>query len=294
MSTQSGKLHRGGIFFVLPALIFFAFFILYPILETLRLSFYDWRGLYTPVFVGLRNFGELFFQDRVFGQALGNTFIWVALSIVLLLGLGFFLALTLDSNIRGRNVYRTIIYAPATMAGVVIAAVWGWIYNADFGFLNNLLSRVGLGTFGRVWLGDPNTALYSVIAVHIWRWAGTNMVIYLAALQTIPQEIIESAIVDGAGAWKQIWRIKFPFLLPTTGMLAILSIIGSMREFELVFILTRGGPANSSDTLAMHVYNQAFTLFRPGYGATVAVVLLALTLILTIFQLRFYRRFSLI
>jgi raffinose/stachyose/melibiose transport system permease protein len=292
MSVEVKRLHRGGMFFVLPALFVFAFFIIYPIIETFRLSFFDWRGMYPEIFVGIRNYVELITEDKVFGTALKNTFIWVGFSLVFLLGVGFFLALVLDSEIRGKNAYRTIIYAPATMAGVVIAAVWGWIFNADFGLLNNFLEAVGLESITHVWLGNPNTALYSVIAVHIWRWVGTNMVIYLAAMQTIPGDVLEASIVDGAGWWRRIWRIKFPFLIPTTGMLAVLSVIGSMREFELVFILTRGGPAHSSDTLAMHVYNQAFTIFRPGYGATVAVVLLVLTLALTIIQLRFYKKMA--
>ena len=258
--------------------------------ETFRLSFFDWDGLTpTKTFVAFDNFLELVNDDRFFWKAVRNTLLWAAVTVpaTMLLGLG--LALALDRKLRFRNVYRTAFFVPVVMSAIVIGAVWSWLYNPEFGVINSALGSLGLGD-KRVWLGDPSLALWASMFTSVWRWTGLIMLFYLAALQTIPDDIYKAARVDGASEWSQIRRITLPLVKPMTALLILLGTIGAFKEFEIIFILTGGGPAHTTDLLSIQIFNQGLRLFRPGYGAAISVFLLIATIVVALFQLEYLAR----
>ena len=279
-----------GVCFVLPAAALFALFIAYPVVETFRLSFFDWDGI-APIktFIAFDNFLELVNDDRFFWKAVRNTLLWAAVTVpaTMLLGLG--LALALDRKLRFRNVYRTAFFVPVVMSAIVIGAVWSWLYNPEFGVINEAFGSLGLGG-KHVWLGDPSLALWASMFTSVWRWTGLIMLFYLAALQTIPDDIYKAARVDGASEWSQIRRITLPLVKPMTALLILLGTIGAFKEFEIIFILTGGGPAHTTDLLSIQIFNEGLRLSRPGYGAAISVFLLIATIAVALFQLEYLAR----
>src|SRR4051812_10779273 len=267
-----------GLLFILPAALVFAGFIAYPVIETVRLSFYDWNGIDPGrLWIGLDNYRELFQQDDLFWKAVRNTLLWMVVSVPAQILLGLVFALLLDRKLRGRTFFRTVFFLPAVMSSAVIAFAWSWIYNPEIGVVNGVLRFFGL--HGQTWLSEPRAAIWAALALSIWRYCGFIMVFYLAALQLIPASLYEAAKVDGASEWGQIRSITLPLLRPMTGLLVVLGTIGALREFDVIWILTKGGPAHATDLLSTRVYDEAFNLSRPGYGAAIAVVMLGMTLV---------------
>ncbi len=205
-----------------------------------------------------------------------------------LLALG--LALLLNQALRGRAVYRTALFLPVVMSFVVVGILWTWIYNDDFGLVNNLLRSVHLGGLAQDWLGDTRIALWSLIAVDIWKWYGFHMVIYLAGLQTIPAEYYEAAKLDGASRWRQLTGITIPLLKPVIVVNVTLSLLGAMNVFDIPYVMTEGGPANSTNVAALHMYVQAFKFNRLGYGAAISYGLFTLITVIALVQLRLMSR----
>jgi raffinose/stachyose/melibiose transport system permease protein len=200
------------------------------------------------------------------------------------------LAYALNLRLRLRNLYRTALFMPVVISSVVVGFTWGYIYSPKLGLLSNALQSVGLGGLDRAWLGDPNLAIYSVIAVAIWHQLGGAVVIYLAAMQAIPQELFESAAMDGANGWQRMIHIAIPLTLYTTAVLVILNLIAAVKSFDLVYLLTRGGPYHASEVMAVGVYQQAFAVHHMGYAAALSVVLLLIAALVTVVQLRLYGR----
>lgn len=196
------------------------------------------------------------------------------------------LALLLNQALRGREIYRTFLFMPVVMSFVVVGILWAWLYNDQFGLLNNLLRAVNLDVLAMDWLGNPRVALWSLIMVDIWKWYGFHMVIFLAGLQTIPLELYEAARVDGASRLRQLWSITLPLLGPVTTVNITLSLAGALNVFDIPFIMTEGGPANSTNVLALHVYLQAFKFNRLGYGAALSYTLFLLVSLVVLVQLR--------
>ena len=277
-----------GVWFVLPALSIFGLFVAYPIVETVRLSFFDWDGLNDKLWVGLENYTELFQQDPAFGGAVRNTALWAAVTVPAQMLLGLMLALALDRSMRFRNTFRAIFFLPGVMSSVVVVFAWTWIYNPELGVLNAAFGLVGLGD--QTWLGDPDRALWASMVLSVWRYAGFSMIFYLAALQGIPSQLYEAARVDGASWWQQTRRITVPMLAPMTWLLVLLGLIGALREFETIWILTRGGPAGSTDLMSVLVFKEAFENSRPGYAAAIATLLLVGTAIASALVLLGLRR----
>lgn len=285
-----------GLVFVAPAVAVVGLFLAYPIYRTVRLSFYDWDGLapsWLPV--GFANFGELFHRDPYFWDAVGNTAIWAVVTVPVELGLGLALALMLDRKIRFRVGFRTIFFLPAALSPVVIGLAWNSLYTPERGAVSRIVAFLGFNGH-RGWLGDPSLALPAAMIASVWRYTGLMMLFYLAALQTIPPSLHEAARVDGASEWTQIRRITLSLLKPMTALLALLATIAALREFDLVYILTAGGPAHASDLLSIQIFNQGFTLSRVGYSSAIATLMLAATAIVAILQLgylaRVHRRLS--
>jgi ABC-type sugar transport system permease subunit len=276
--------------FLIPAIALFLLFVAYPVEQTFRLSLYDWDGISPEKsFVGLRNFGELFHRDPYFWHTVRNTLLWAAVTIPLTIVLGLALAVMLDRKLRFRNVYRTAFFVPVVMSAVVIGAVWNWLYDPSFGLVNSALGRVGLGS-DRVWLADPSLALWAAIATNVWRWTGLTMLFYLAALQSISPDLYQAARVDGASEWAQTRRITLPLLKPMTALLVLLGTIGAFKEFEIIYILTGGGPAHNTDLLSTQIFYNGFKISRAGYAAAISVVLLVGTVVVSLVELEYLSR----
>ena len=260
--------------------------VVWPLLSSFYYSFTDWNGFDSRYnFVGLDNFARIH-SDRLFLNAAINTAIWMAAAILLptLLGLG--LALLIDSRIPGGAVFKSIFYLPICLSAIVVGQIWVWIYQQDWGLLNTLIEAVTGSRPGIAWLAQPETALGSVIIAWSWQQTGLSMVIYLAGLVSIPEELLEACEIEGASPWQRIRLVLVPLLAPATIVVIALSVINSLKGFDILFIMTEGGPFHSSDTLAMHMYNESFRKYLMGYGSAISVVLflIALTIIRIYFR----------
>jgi ABC-type sugar transport system permease subunit len=271
--------HVAGYAFTGPALLVLAAFLLYPIGYSLWLSLHEWDG-YTPrwgPFVGLENYRGLA-GDEVFWRATINSIVFVVVRTPLEVGLGFGLALLLNRRLAARSLLRTLFFVPVVMSLIVVTIIFQRVYEANTGLLNTMLAAVGLGAWTHAWLGDPATALAAVIAVSVWKNVGFSLVILLAGLQNLPQDVLEAARVDGANAWQVTRRMITPLMRPILALTAMLSIIGGLKVFDLVFIMTRGGPTYSSEVLATMLYREAFELNHMGVASAIGVILVAVVL----------------
>jgi raffinose/stachyose/melibiose transport system permease protein len=268
---------RGGPpwWFALPALALFAFVVLVPSGRGVYYAFTDWDGLSPEMsFVGLGNFTAML-DDPDAMQAIWHTLLIAVAITVIQNGCGLLLALGVNSLIKSRNVLRVFLFAPAVVTPIVTAYLWRNLLGPD-GAVNSLLAAVGLGSWQQDWLGDPQLALWSVVAVVVWQFSGYSMVIFLAGLQSVPQEIFEAAAMDGAGPVRRFWSVIRPLLAPAFTVNLMLSIIGGIKLFDQVYALTGGGPGHATDTLSTLIYKDAFTLGEFGYSIALAVVLTAI------------------
>ncbi len=279
-----GRSFRSALPYLAPALLLYGLFLVYPMVDSVRLSFFQWSGFRTEeqVFVGLDNYIRLFTADPVFWTALRNSVIWVVASLLVPTVIALLLALGLNREMVGRNLMRAVFYIPAVFASITVAAMWRWIYNPTLGFVNQLLTAAGLEQFTQSWLGDPRFALASIFVANIWQAVGFSMVLFLAGLQGVPHELVDAAKMDGANAWQRFLAVTLPALRPTTVVVVILTIINSLKVFDLVVGLTGGGPVQSTQVLALWSYQQSFTNHQFGMGGAVATVLLIVTLALVI------------
>lgn len=272
--------------FLLPNLIFVLVFAFIPTIAALYLSFTKWTLLKPPVWIGLDNYRSLL-HDDVFIRSIANTFYFLGVITPVRLVLGLAIALLLNQPIRLRSFFRTITFLPWISSGVVVASIWLWLYNPDFGILNFLLTKVGL--HGLYWYTDPTQAMPSIIIAALWRSVGWVVIIYLAGLQNVPQELHEAAMIDGASSWRRFRDITLPLLRPTTLLVLITTMIGSFQMFDLIYVMTNGGPINATTVIALQIYDNAFTYLNMGYAASQAFVLFAVILLLSIVSLRWLR-----
>ena len=281
---RGGRAFATALPYLAPALLLYGLFLVYPMVDSVRLSFFQWSGFRTEeqVFVGLDNYVRLLTADPVFWTALRNSVIWVVASLLVPTVIALLLALGLDRPMIGRNLMRAVFYIPAVFASITVAAMWRWIYNPTLGFVNQLLTAVGLEQYTQSWLGDPRFALASIFVANIWQAVGFSMVLFLAGLQGVPNELIDASKMDGANGWQRFLAVTLPALRPTTVVVVILTIINSLKVFDLVVGLTGGGPAQSTQVLALWSYQQSFTNHQFGMGGAVATVLLIVTLALVI------------
>jgi len=281
-----------GYLFILPALFFFGLYVVYPVIDTIYLSFFEWNGL-SPIKipVGLRNYIEVLFGDWIFRTALRNNIIWFFFTISIQGILGLFLAILVDGISRGKSIFRVVFFIPVVTSEVILAKVWQHIYNPDYGFLNYTFKSLGLSSLTRYWLGDANLALLCVMIVNIWLWTGFAFVLYLAALQSIPREIEEAAEIDGATKFQKLRYVTIPLLRPTTVTYIALGIIGSFKEFAKPWVVTKGGPNHASDLICTYIYKSAFENSRMGYACALSTILLLIIFGATVVQYRsMYKR----
>ncbi|WP_308865898.1 sugar ABC transporter permease [Microbacterium psychrotolerans] len=267
--------------FLAPALIAYVVFVIAPMVESVRLSFFDWTGFVgaPQEFVGLRNYVRIFTQDPVFWTAFRNTVIWIVLSLIVPITISLLLALALNRPLFGRNVFRSVFYIPGVLASIAVANMWRWIYNPNYGIGASIGNALGLPWLADIqWLGDQNLALYSVFLASVWQGVGTNMVLFLAGLQSVQKEQIEAARIDGANSWQVFRSVTLPALRPTIVIVYVLTFIGAVKVFDLIVGMTGGGPAQKTQVLALWSYQQSLTNHEYGPGSAVATVLLIVTL----------------
>jgi raffinose/stachyose/melibiose transport system permease protein len=275
--------------FMLPALALYALFVLFPIIQAARYSLYSWNGL-EPLtdFVGLANF-ERALSDPVFLGAVGHNALIVVLSLVVQIPFAIGLALMLNRRFRGRAILRLVFFAPYVIAEVITAIVWSLILQPN-GLADHLLTAVGLGEAYHPWLADPDTVLIALFFIITWKYFGFHMILMLAGLQGIPGEVDEAAAIDGASRWQTIRYVTLPLLGPTIRVSVFLSIIGALQLFDLVWVTTRGGPVNASNTMAVYMFDRGFVRFQFGYGSAVAVILFLICFVLALAYQRWVLR----
>lgn len=279
-----------GYTFVLPALFLYSVFKLYPFLGSLYLSLTDWDGARQTVsLVGLGNYARLA-TDPLLWLSLGHNLLWVTVGTAAPIVLGLFLAMLLWGRVRGFTFFRTVYFMPVVLSSVIVAIIWGWIYHPIFGILNRGLQLIGLGALARGWLGEPATALYAILAAATWREIGFYFVIFLAGLQNVDLEIVDAARVDGANAWQRFRHVILPQLTHVVTMVTAIGLIDGFNAFDLVFVMTGGGPANSSELIATYTYRQAFMQSEVGYGAALSMVMTVLSLVVTLVFIRLRER----
>jgi raffinose/stachyose/melibiose transport system permease protein len=242
--------------------------------------------------VGLANFTELFQDPQVWAAAKNNV-IWIVLGTVGPLILGLALALLLWGVRKGSTFYRIVFFLPYVLPQVAVGVVWGWIYAPTRGWLNRALEAVGLEGVTRGWLGDPDTALYAVLATAIWTATGFVFVIVLSALRNVDTEQVDAAMIDGAGYLQRLWYVVLPQIMPVFLMVTALTLIGGFAVFDIIFIMTGGGPANATEVLGTYAYSNAFQLARISYGTTLALVVTVLAVPVAVWLNRLQRRVSL-
>ena len=276
--------------FLAPTLIVLAVFLLYPLAYGLVLSVHDTQGFDLTSFVGLENYGRAIFGDAVFHQALATTVVFTGAAVVLQTGLGLFLAVLVADVGRGRTLLRFVFFAPFVLASVAVGAVWKYLYAPYFGIVPSVGSALGLNTLTVAPLADAHWALWAIMAAFLWRFAGFNMVVYLNAIQSLPREFYEHAAMEGAGRFERFRHITWPLLWPQTFTLVLLTTIGTLRIFDMVWIMTDGGPSHATETVATDVYSTAFRFFQVGYAQAMAMILLVVIVLITIVEYRILNR----
>ncbi len=281
---------RTGFLFSLPAILFFLAFILAPVVFTFLLSFVQWKGFTLSDMkpAGLSNFVELF-SDGVFFRALTNTLIFVALTTVFLNLLGFLGASLIDTKLRGTAFFKNAIFLPVLLSPIIIGIVWSRMLDA-FGIVNQLLKAAHLIRLPFLFLGDERIALYTVIGATIWQYTGYDMLLYYAGLQGIPHEQVEAARIDGASGLAVTFNVVLPFLSPVIAITMLLNMIGGFKVFDIVYVMTAGGPNNSSHVFATYLFLQAFRFNRMGYASVIAIVIILFSIIAAVFRLRIVRQ----
>ncbi len=277
-----------GLLFISPAILGFLAFTVYPIVQSLYFSFTDYNILQAPLWVGFENYTKLF-GDRLFTLSLLNTLFMVVVGLPVHLLFDFLMALLLNTKIRALSVYRTLFYLPSITPIVATAVLWLWIFNAQYGLLNTVLTALGLSTIG--WLTDPLWTKPSLIFMGIW-YGGNTILIYLAALQDVPVETLEAAELDGAGSWAKTWTVTFPMVSPVIFFTLVMNLIGYFQYFTEAWVMTAtreggaGGPANSLMFYSIYLYQNAFLFFKMGFASAQAWILFLVVLVVTVLVFR--------
>ena len=284
-------IHRAvwGYVFLSPWAVGLLVFILGPIVASAYFGFTEYDVMTPPKFVGLANYGKAFTRDDLFWPSLGRTFRYsIAIVPVSLIG-SLVLALLLNQGARGTNLFRTLFFLPSLTPAVALALLWKWLFHARVGPINILLGYVGIE--GPAWMSSKEWALPALIIISLWGGVGGGrMMIFLAGLQGVPQELYEAAEIDGAGAWRKFWNVTLPMISPTMFFNLILGIIGALQVFTLAYVATLGGPSYATWFYALHIYRQSFEYFRMGYGAALAWIFVVVLLMFTYLQLNLSRR----
>jgi len=276
--------------FLAPGMIIFSVFTVFALIFAFYLTFHEWNALqpYKP-YVGLRNY-QAMIHDKDFRTSIVNTVYYTGGSVPLTMLVGLSVALLLNQAIRFRGLFRTMYYLPVVTPLVAASILWKWLYNGDYGLLNFYLQKAHLINEPLLWLSSKTLAMPAIIGMTVWMSAGFSMVVYLAGLQAIPDELYEAAKIDGAGPIGRLRYITLPMLRPTTLFLLVIGIIGSFQVFTQIFVMTNGGPVDKTTTMVFFIYQAAFKFYDFGYASTLAFGLFAMLFVVTLVQLRLYRK----
>ncbi len=266
--------------FLLPALVLMGITSFLPVIQAFYLSFTNYDFIGTPSLIGWKNY-EMLWRDRLFWQVLGNTLIYLLFAVPCLVVIPLVLAILVNQKLKGIQVFRAIYYFPVIVSVVVAGIAWKWVY-AENGILNYFISLIAMQPIKIAWLTDPSTSIFAIIAVTIWRGLGYYMVIYLAGLQAIPQDLYEAAAIDGSDGWQRHFDITIPLLTPYILLVSVISSIAAMKIFEEVHVMSRGGPANSTKTVVYYLYEKGFGSLEMGYASAIGVVLFSIVFVLSI------------
>jgi raffinose/stachyose/melibiose transport system permease protein len=258
--------------FVAPAVLVFAFAILVPIAMTFAFSFYDWNGFGTMKFVGLDNYARAI-RDHIYLISYWHILIYIVLTIFLEVLCGLALSGLITMGRKGSSLFRIAFFTPVMLPMIVVSYLWRFVYNSDFGLLNAVLKSVGLSSWTRVWLGDPHTAIYAICLVSGWVYAGFYMTIFYAGIQRIPKDIYESAYLDGASERTIFFRIKIPMIRELVDVAILLCVLGGFQGFDLFYVMTNGGPYNSTEIVTTYLVKVVFNNMSIGYGSALAVIM---------------------
>lgn len=273
--------------FLLPSAVVLVIFFFIPFFQTFLLSFLDYStNIYKPEFIGVANYVKLF-HNPVFYKVLWNTFIYLFIAVPILVIFPLFLAVLINQKIKGVTLYKILIYLPVIVSIVVAAIAFKWLY-ADQGILNYVVTSLGFKSIG--WLTDPNYALYSVIIVTIWKGIGYYMIIYLAALMSVPNELYEACDIDGASFLTKHLTVTVPHIMPTIALVTTISAISAMKVFAEIYVMTKGGPLNSSKTIVYYIYERAFENLDLGIASAMAVVLLIIVMVFSLINIFCFER----
>jgi len=268
-----------GWLFCLPLVSGLTLWVAFPLGVAVVMSLFQWNMIAPATFVGLDNYVFMLFGDALFWQSVAVMALYTALSVPLQMVVAFSLALLLNTRVRGMGVFRTIFYLPSLIPAMVGSALWMWLFNTQYGLFNLLLDTLGLPTLE--WLTSPDLVVPSLVFMSLWA-VGNVMIIFLAGLQGIPKELEEAVVVDGGGPWHRFVAVILPFMSPVIFYNLVMGIIGGLQTFTQPYIMTGGGPANSSLTYVLHLYRQAFQFNKMGYANALALVLLVLTIVLSL------------
>ncbi|MGN9761446.1 carbohydrate ABC transporter permease [Streptomyces sp. SD31] len=276
--------------FQVPALVLFLVLVVLPILFALYAAFFRWGGFGMPSdYIGTDNFTRLF-EDPVFLGDLWRCLLLVALSVAVQLPFALAMAVLLNQRLRGRAVYRMLFFAPYVLSEAITGVLFSMIFAPDDGFADHLLGYVGLDGLGGEWFADPSTVMATLFLVMTWKYFGFHMMLYLAGLQSIPRELTEAALIDGANAWQRFRSVTLPLLAPTLRISVFLSVIGAIQLFDLVWVTTAGGPDHHSETMAVTMFQYGFKRYQVGYASAISVVMFGISLVFALAYQRFVLR----
>ena len=261
--------------FVAVPMLIYVFFALIPILYNIYISLFDTNLLTPGKFVGLKNYARLL-KDTTFLRALRNNIFLVIGSLAAHMGLGLFFANAIFQKVKGSKFFQSVFFLPSVICGVAVGLIWTFVYHGNYGLLNAFLKLIGQGDLQQVWLSNKNLALICIIVVVMWQWVGYHVVIQLAAMRNIPQECYEAAQLDGASEWQQFKNITVPLIRPILKVDAVLIITGALKYYDLVAVMTNGGPNHATEVMSTYMYYEAFNVLKFGYSSAIGVVLLIL------------------
>jgi ABC-type sugar transport system permease subunit len=271
--------------FLVPAGVIYLSVVVVPVFYSLIISFFKWNGISKMEFVAFNNFISLF-QDTLFLKAISNNLIWLVLSFIFTLTLPLFLAVILNKHFFGRTFFRGFFYFPAVISGIAVALTWRWIYNPTFGFINQMFIALGM-EFQQSWIASPVASLYAVFFASLWQSAGQPMIFFLAGLQTVPEDVLEAALIDGASNFKRFFLITIPMMKETFVIVIANMVAGSLKVFDVVMGLTAGGPNNATQMMSTYMYSQTFRYNNVGYGTSVAVLMVIFMMVVIVPYVRF-------
>jgi raffinose/stachyose/melibiose transport system permease protein len=278
--------------FLLPAIVIMAAFVYIPIVNSFIFSLYQWSAI-DPVweFVGFKNFHRII-EDSIFWKSIINNGWYAVISVAVQVFFALFLAAVIESTVFPRplsNFFRTTFFIPSVLAITIVGATWQLLYRPDMGLINQMLSAIGLESLTHAWLGEENTAIFAIIAVSQWQWTGYILILFIVAIQAVSQDLYESALMDGANWWQQFFHITVPSVRETTLVMATITLIGAFKVFDIVWVMTAGGPNHASEVLGNYLYRVGFRNDEMGYASALATVLFVITFLLAFGQLRLGR-----